>query len=279
MAVTFKPGGTKEEKGSIPVGRSIVLYGPPFSGKTSTLQNDTNLRILLIDMDKNSSVVEETGNVDILGCDTFEDYLAIKEGIRAGKYVIPGGPAIEMSYDLYVIDSFTRFEELIKAYVVEKYAPKRKREIEGKFGAQTDWQDLQDHEVREVREMQGMTRRVGKPINVLWIGHDMEATNSDDFNRKLQLRLQGKYAAPGIMGAVDAVFYMFKQVFPATGEKPERIGFGIYTMDQGAAQAEARLSVAKRKELSKVVWFPKWGDILRTLGATNLPPVEENAKK
>mgnify|MGYP000971714320 CR=1 FL=1 len=273
MAVTFKPGGAAITGNKPKEGRSVVLYGPPFSGKTSTLQYDASVRVCIIDLDKNSSVVEDSANVTIFGCDTFEDYLGIKEGVRAGKYKVPGGPEIPMNYDLYVVDSFTRFEELIKAYIVESYAPKRKREIESKFGAQTDWQDLQDHEVREVREWQAMTRRANNPINILWIGHDMEDPNSGDFNKRLQLRLQGKYAAPGIMGAVDAVFYMHK----AKNEKTGQVGFGIYTLDHNEIKAEARLPVKQRLEMPQVIWFPKWGDIYRMLGATNLP--EAPAKK
>lgn len=273
MAITFKPGGAAITGNKSKEGRSVVLYGPPFSGKTSTLQYDPSVRTLLIDLDKNSSVLEESANVTIIGCDTYQEYLDIKEGVRAGKYKVPGGPEIPMNYDLYVIDSFTRFEELIKEYVVEIYAPKRNREIKGKFGAQTDWDDLQRIEIEEVRDWQAMTRRSANSVNILWIGHDMEARTSDEFNKTLQLRLQGKYAAPGIMGAVDAVFYMYK----AKNEQTGQMGFGIYTMDKGPVKAEARLPVKKRLQMPELIWFPKWGAIYRQLGATNLP--EPPAKK
>lgn len=276
MAVTFKPGGQAPEERVYKEGRSAVLYGPPLSGKTSTLQYDASIRVLLIDLDKNSSVLEDSNNVDVIGCGSYTDYISIKEGVRSGSYTIPGGPTIKMDYDLYAIDSFTRFEETIKEYVATEYAPERRREIKNKFGAQTDWQDLQDHEVREVRDWQSMTRRSdGKPVNVLWIGHDMDAVGSDEFNKKLQLRLQGKYAAPGIMGAVDAVFYMSK--FP-NEKNPQQLLFGIHTLDSGAIQAEVRLPVKKRLNLPRFMLFPKWGEIFRLIGATNLPEVVEKKK-
>lgn len=264
MAISFKPGGAAPAtKG--PVGRSGVLYGPPFSGKTSTLQYDPSIRVLLIDFDKNSSVIEHCKNVDIIGVNKYDEYLTIKEGVETGKMVI-NGQAIPMNYDLYIFESVTRFEEIIKEWVVITYAPKRSREIKEKFGAQTDWADLQDTEIRQVRDWQSMTRRPNNPINVLWIGHDMNAPTTDGFNEKLQLRLQGKYAAPGIMSAVDAVFYMYK----VKDETSKKMGFGIYTMDAGAIQAEARLSFQKREEMPEIIWWPKWGDVYRQLGATNL---------
>lgn len=270
MTVSFRPGGKKEES-KRPVGRSGVLYGPPFSGKTSTLQYDKSIRVLLIDFDKNSAVLESEENVDILGVSDFEEYLTVKEGVRAGTIQL-GDVKIPANYDLYVVDSFTSFEEKIKDWVVSVYAPKRAREIEGKFGARTDWQDLQDREIRETRDWQEMTRRVDKPINVLWIGHDMESTDSDDFKKKMQLRLQGKYAAPGISSAVDAVFYMYKHV---DLKEPMKQAFGIYTIDslQGQnviLQASARLPVAERQKMPQVIWWPKWGEVYKQLGATNL---------
>jgi hypothetical protein len=168
-----------------------------------------------------------------------------------------------MDYDLYVIDSFTRFEELIKTWVATVYAPKRKREIEDKFGTQTDWQDLQDEEVRQVRFWQALTRRYENPINILWIGHDMEVAGTG-FDTVIQLRLQGKYAGPGIMGAVDGLFYMVKQ----WSDKHNQYAYGIATLDQGKARAQVRLPREDRKELPTHIWFPKWGEVFRKMGST-----------
>lgn len=264
MSVSFKRGG-QEPTVKGPVGRSGVLYGPPFSGKTSTLQYDTSIRVLLIDFDKNSAALEECGHVDILGVNNFEDAFLIKEGISTGTLNI-GGQVIPMDYDLYVIDSFTSFEERIKDWVVRKFAPDRKREIKGKFGAQSDWGDLQTTEIQFFRDMHEMTRREVNPINVLWLGHDMLSDTPDGLTEKLQLKLQGKFAAPGIMSATDAVFYMFR----VRNEEQKKTDFGIYTVNTGAIVAEARLSFQKRKEFPEFIWYPKWGEIFRTLGATNL---------
>lgn len=270
MGITFKKGLEQGEKAKEKKeGKSAVLYGPPIGGKTSTLQYDKSIRVLLIDADMNSSVLSKSENVDIIGCPTYQDYEKIRDGVASGSLKLDG-ETIPMDYDLYVIDSFTRFEELIKTWVATVYAPNRKREIKDKFGAQTDWQDLQDEEVRQVRFWQALTRRDENPINILWIGHDMEVAGSE-FDTVIQLRLQGKYAGPGIMGAVDGLFYMVKQ----WSEKHDRYLYGIATLDQGKARAQVRLPIEDRNEMPKYIWFPKWGNVFRQMGATNLPEVKE----
>lgn len=280
MAITFSRGNAPVE-GKVKVGRSSILYGPPFSGKTSTLQYDKTIRVLLIDLDKNSGVLVNEGNVDIIGIDSYEDLVKIREGVAAGKYVV-GGQAIPMDYDLYVIDSFTTLEERIKRYVALDLAPNRKREIAERFGAQTDWDDLQRTEVYEFREWHDLTRRANNPINVLWIGHDMLTPDSGDFTKQIQLRLQGKYAAPGIMGATDGIFYMIKGMIKIKDK--DVMGYGVYTNDTSTKdgvtyKAGARVPARERLQMPNVIWFPKWGEVYRTLGATNLPEVKKDEQK
>lgn len=261
MAFVVRRPGDKAT--SRKTGKSIVLYGPPLVGKTSTLANDTGSRICLIDLDKNSTVVEGSDNVTIIGVDTFEEYLSVKEGVDRGVWEIPGTKdKLKMDFDYYVIDSFTRMEELIKAWVATSYAPNRKREIADKFGAQTDWQDLQDREIQEVRDWQAMTKRANNPIYVLWIGHDMQVTNEVGQAVATQLMLQGKYAAPRIGSAVDAMFYMFKMQNP---KNPDEVARGIYTLNHGIIQAEARVNPNRRHEIPKVIWNPKWSEIFAML--------------
>ena len=277
MAITFRKGNapaTEKPK----EGRSALLYGPPFSGKTSTLQYDKSIRVLLLDLDKNSGVLDSVDNVDVLGVNTLEDVQAIRLAIAsgAGYIVIPGLPGrLVLDYDLYTIDSFTTLEEAIKNVIPVTFAPKRKREIEGRFGAQTDWDDLQRMEVDEFRQWQKLTRNGDKSINVLWMGHDMEARESTEFNQIIQLRLQGKYAAPGIMGATDGIFYMFKQKVKPAKDKPEIMGYGVYTDNQvhgnTTYKAGARMPARERMRMPDVIWWPKWGDIFRQLGSTILP--------
>lgn len=283
MGITFKKGGapvTDKPK----EGRSALLYGPPFSGKTSTLQYDKSIRVLLLDLDKNSGVLDSVDNVDILGVNSLEDIQKIREAIASGAgFVIIEGIKIILDYDLYVIDSFTTLEEAIKNIIPTTFAPNRNREIKGRFGAQMDWDDLQRMEVDEFRNWQKLTRNGDKSINVLWIGHDMEAKESTDFNQIIQLRLQGKYAAPGIMGATDGIFYMFKQKIKPAKDKPEIMGYGVYTDNQVLGnttyKAGARMPARARLSMPDVIWFPKWGDVFRQLGATILPEAKKDESK
>jgi hypothetical protein len=259
-------------------GRSIVAYGPPFVGKTTSLA-DPDVRVLLADMDHNTSPLDTAENVDIFPIDSYEDYLVFRESVERGYFmmdkngffVLQGVQKIEMQeYDIIAFDSFTRFEELIKRYVRETFAPNRKRELAEKFGAQSDWQDLQDIEVQQVRDWQQLTRTKG--FNVIWIGHDMTLFNDPNAESRpthIQLALQGKYASSRIMGAVDAVVYFAKVSRPSKADpKVMELVRGMYTQQFGITQADMRLPVEKREKLQNFIPNPKWSKILPYLGYT-----------
>ena len=250
-------------------GRQFVLYGPPYAGKTTSLA-DPDIRVLLCDMDHNTSPLEDADNVDIFPVDTYEQYLEFKKSVAHGYFIINKQKVPLGVYDVIAFDSFTRFEELLKSWVRRVFAPNRKRELADKFGAQSDWQDLQDNEVQEVRYWQEQTRTKG--FNVFWIGHDMtlfENPNAETLATSIRLALQGKYAAPRIMGAVDGIMYFAKETVPApTKEDPQgtRVRRGVYTQQKGITQADVRLPVAKREKLSAYVENPKWSKILPYFG-------------
>jgi hypothetical protein len=257
--------GKKRE--SVAEGRSIVVYGAPFVGKTTSLA-DPDVRVLLCDMDHNTSPLDDATNVDIYPIDSYEEYLEFKQSIERGYFIIDKERIPVDTYDIIAFDSFTRFEELIKRYVRESFAPNRKREIAEKFGAQSDWQDLQDIEVQQVRDWQAMTRTKG--FCVLWLGHDMalhQNPNAENLVTSIQLALQGKYASSRIMGAVDAVVYFAKMEQPSKEDpKKKEIVRGMYTQQHGVIQADARLSVEKRQKLPTFYPNPKWSKILPYLG-------------
>lgn len=248
-------------------GRSIVVYGPPFVGKTTSLA-DPEVKVLLCDMDHNTSPLDDADNVTIYPVDSYEEYLEFKKSVERGYFVIDKEKVPASGFDIIAFDSFTRFEELIKKYVRTSFAPNRKREIAEKFGAQSDWQDLQDIEVQQVRDWQAMTRSHG--FNVFWIGHDMtlfENPNAESMATSIRLALQGKYASSRIMGAVDAVVY-FAKISVANKDNPKQMDIvrGMYTQQNGIIQADARLSVEKREKLPTFYRDPKWSKILPYLG-------------
>lgn len=249
-------------------GFSLLLYGPPMVGKTSSLINDPNCKTCVVDLDKNTTTIEEYDNITIIGCDTFEDYEAVREGARSGvfHYTDVDGVAqtLIMDFDLYVIDSLTTLEEKIKKWVASVYVPNRKREIEKRFGTQSDWGDLQDKEIEEVRDWQSMTKRLN-PLNVMWIGHDDLIKNDMGQAVGTQLLLGGNYAGPRIGSAVDSMFYMIKKsgVDP---KNPKTVHRGVYTIDEGIIRADARMTIKRRGELPPFIWSPKWGEILHTMG-------------
>jgi hypothetical protein len=257
-------GIKQEEKAE---GRQVVVYGPPFVGKTTSLA-DPDMKVLLCDMDHNTSPLDDADNVTIYPVDDYEGYMKFKESVMRGYFQIGSSKVPLEDYDIIAFDSFTRFEELVKSYVRRVFAPNRKREIAEKFGAQSDWQDLQDIEVQQVRDWQALTRSKG--FNVMWMGHDMalhENPNAESMVTRIQLALQGKYASSRIMSAVDAVVYFTKESRPSKEDpkKPEIIR-GCYTQQFGVTQADARLSVEKRQALPAFVPNPKWSKLLPYFG-------------
>lgn len=243
----------------------MVVYGAPFCGKTTSLA-DPNMKVLLGDMDHNTSPLDDAANVTIYPINQFEDYLVFKESVQRGYFEINGKKIPCVDYDIIALDSFTRFEELVKSWVARVYAPVRSREIKGKFGAQTDWDDLQSREVQEVRDWQAMTRSHG--FNVIWLGHDMAVNNEVTKQaQRIQLALQGKYASPRIMSAVDAIFYMSKeQVDDKDRPGKKKIIRGLYTQQEGIIQADARMSIEKRAQLPHFIPTVEWSRILPFLG-------------
>lgn len=257
-------GNAPETKGE---GRSILIYGPPFSGKTTSLA-DPDVKVLLFDLDHNTSPLDDADNVTIWPVDSYEDYEEGKKSVERGYFMIGKEKVPVGDMDIIAIDSFTRFEELIKQHVLHKFAPNRKRELSDKFGAQSDWQDLQDIEVKEVRDWQANTRSHG--FNVFWLGHDMTLYNDPNIETKathVQLALQGKYASTRIMSAVDAVCYFTKVSRPSKDDpKKTELIRGMYTMQHGIVQADVRLSIEKRQQLPAFVPEPKWSKVLPYLG-------------
>lgn len=262
MAFVLKQPGAETAKETSSCS-SAVLYGPPLVGKTTTMALDPAFKYLLIDLDKNTTTLHEADNVMIATCETFQDYLEVKEAVRRGYFMIDK-QKVPIEVDCVVIDSFTTLEEKIKAYVLHYFAKDRSRQdktAEPKFGAQSDWQDLQDIEVKEVREWQAMTKRVDNPVNVLWIGHDMTLTKEGtNIAVSTGIALQGKYAGPRIISAVDAVFYMFK------AEKDGKLIRCIRTLSSGIILADARIPINRRAELPEIIANPKWSKIFGVMG-------------
>lgn len=243
-------------------GRQLVVYGEPFCGKTTSLA-DPDVKVLLCDMDHNTSPLDNADNVTIYPVDTYEEYLEFKKSVQRGYFEIDKKKIPCTDFDIICMDSFTRFEELVKVWVAESFAPSRAREIKGKFGCQTDWDDLQRTEVQEVRDWQAMTRTHG--FNVIWFGHDMAEYN-DATKRisKISLALQGKYAAPRITASVDAYLYFSKE--EVSNGKETKIVRGVYTQQFGVTRADARMSVEKREKLPNFVPSVKWSKLIPYLG-------------
>lgn len=254
-------------------GKSVLLYGAPKTGKTYSL-DDPDLEVHLIDFDGGSAVLEGAPRVtiweltkDLATVQSKEEhpyylYCQLKEGFRRG-YIDIDGQRIDLSnVDLVAIDSFSRFQDIVKDFVAKYYAPKRAREIQGRFGAMSDWGDLQDIEIFEAKDWHTMTKRGDKSINVMWIAHS-EYEQENGLNVSTKIALQGKYAPMQIMSVMDAMFFSFKVSVEENGKQV--VKYGIYTQTTGINQAEVRYN-KRSKRLPAVIQNPVWSKIFKHLG-------------
>lgn len=237
-----------------------ILYGKPKVGKTSTA-DDPNFKTLLIDMEGGSAVLSEAKNVDRIAVDDFQTFVEITEAVKRGYYT-EGTGKVELNYDLYVIDSISALQELIKTYVATSYAPSRRREIAGKFGAMADWGDLRDIITRTTKTWHQLTKRNEDSVHVIWIAHEQvikDETTEQAVGTKVQL--QGKDTADIVMAHVDGIFYMFNRQNKETKEL-ER---GILTQTAGIYAAGVRQS-KHATPLDAQIISPVWSDVFQKLG-------------
>lgn len=241
-----------------------ILYGESGCGKTSTLDDD-NLKVLLVDMEGGTAVLSEAPNVKRLdvpeiarktGKTRYEVVLEIGKGIDAGKF---------LEFDLIAMDSGTAFEDIVKEYIAIKYAPNRRREIEGKFGAQADWGDLKDLTVKTLRWFHTFTKRGDKSQHILWLYHVAKETDED--TKKLirtKIALQGATTADVVMSVVDGFFYMYNKDVKDEASGEIKVERGIMT--KGAVFAAKARQSKRRDPLPAKIVAPVWSEIFETLG-------------
>ena len=237
-----------------------ILYGKPKVGKTSTA-DDPVFRTLLIDMEGGSAVLSQAKNVDRIAVDDFRDFVEITDAVKRGYYN-DGDKKVSLDYDLYVIDSISALQELLKHYIATVYAPQRRREIAGKFGAMADWGDLRDLITRTTKAWHQLTKRNSDSIHCMWIAHEQvikDETTEQASGTKIQL--QGKDTADIVMAHVDGIFYMFNK----NNKETKELERGILTQSAGIYAAGVRQS-KHAKPLDAQIINPVWSDIFTKLG-------------
>jgi hypothetical protein len=233
-----------------------LLYGKPKTGKTSTA-DDPNLKVLIVDLEGGTAVLSDAKNVDRVAIETFDQFREVTEMVQRGFIEKEG----DFNYDLIFIDSISRLQEMVKEYVAKTYAPNRKREIQGKFGAMADWGDLRDILLSAVKAWHSITKKGDKSFHVMWVAH--EGTVKDEMTDQAiatKIQLQGKDTADIIMAHVDGIFYMFNK-----SNEEGAIQRGVLTTNHGIYQAGVRQS-KNRAPLPAVIYNPVWSDVFNKLG-------------
>lgn len=253
MIKITKPAEVKE-------GFHGILYGKPKVGKTSTA-DDPKFKTLLIDMEGGSAVLSQAKNVDRIQVEDFRDFVEITDSVKRGYFQIDG-EKIPCAYDLYVIDSISALQELLKHYIATVYAPTRRREITGKFGAMADWGDLRDLITRTTKAWHQLTKRNEESIHCMWIAHEQVIKDENTEQASgTKIQLQGKDTADVVMAHVDGIFYMFNKQNKDTKEL-ER---GVLTQTTGIYAAGVRQS-KHAEPLPSQIMAPVWSEIFAKLG-------------
>lgn len=253
-------------------GAHIILYGPPKSGKTSTL-DDPEMKVLHIDLEGGSAVL--AGGENVRRIDVPEE--ARKKNIHQFEVVVGVIKAVESGaikgFDMYALDSLTQLETVIKDYIATKYAPNRKRGETKTFGdsAQADWGNLKDLITITLKRIHALTKR--GPNSVHWIDIAHVGQTKDPVTEQViatKIQLQGGNTAEVVMSIVDGIFYMYNKsrtITPEDGGKPKvEVERGIITKPMGIFQAGVRESKHKTDHLPPVIQSPVWSDIFKQMG-------------
>lgn len=248
-------------------GMDGIIYGKPKSGKTTTFGN-CGFKVLYADLEGGSSVLEGATNIDRVPIEKWEDLVELGTAIKQGFIDLGNGKKFIIDHDMVAIDSLSRMQDLCKEWVATVYAPYRKREIQDKFGAQSDWGDLKDNMTKMVKAFHNLSKRGDKSIHVMWVAH--EDITSDDVSglpSGTKIQLQGKETADIIMAVVDSIFYMAKRV-KVNEAKEQVIQYGILTEQSGIYTAAVRQSKFKKgfKKLPPIIINPVWKDVFTAIG-------------
>jgi hypothetical protein len=252
-------------------GLHSILYGEPKSGKTSTL-DDPNLKVLLLDLEGGTSVLAGSPNVDRVTVSNLEQLNVYMELLNENKW-IKDGKLLPIEHGLIAIDGITRMCDYVKEYVVKTVAPRRKREVEGVFGAQSDWGNYGTIIADTVKYAHTLTKRGNKSLNIMWLAHKDNKYENPMAETQItgtQIKMQGS-SVPIVMSVVDAIFYMAKGNITNPRTKETNMYYWIQTDTVGVTEAGVRQ--AKREEkLPTKMYNPVWSDIFRQLGYSTEPP-------
>lgn len=256
-------------------GIHCILYGEPKSGKTTTL-DDPNMKILLLDLEGGDSVLEGSPNVDVVKITSLEHLNAYFELLKDGKWLNHEGKLVPIEHGLIACDSITQLCDLVKKYVVKVAAPNRKREVQGVFGAQSDWGNYGTILVDLVKYIHVLTKRGAQSINFMWLAHKdnkYENPNAENQITGTQIKMQGSSVSI-VMSVVDAIFYMNNGNITNKKTNETNMYYWIQTDKIGITEAGVRQSKREEKLPAKI-FNPVWSDIFKQLNYRIDPPVKK----
>jgi hypothetical protein len=249
VQLTFRKPETE-----IKVASSNIIYGEDHVGKTS-LAADPKLNVLFLNL------METSVDTVLAGCSnvTIQDVRSYREMEEICKFLVSDSKELKQFNSLFM-DSYTKLQDMVKDHVALEYAANRAREIKGRFGAMSDWGDLQDKIIGLTKFLHNSVSKNAKhPMHVFMVGHAVEDKDVATGATRVSVNLQGKQAGPVCMSSVDNVFYMAKK---ETEEGTKRF---LLTDANGKFRAGHRTSV-NAKKLPLYIENPKLSEVLEALG-------------
>lgn len=201
MTVDFMSLLTTSEDAGQNEGVSVLLYGPPGSGKTSWLDVD-DMHILYLGADNGKAVLPKKPNIHIpkVGVTKWEDVLFWIETLEAS-------PQARAKFDVIALDGLTSLQKFARKFAIHT-TPQVKRQATD-VPSQADWghlliifKDIIDRFIALTKLPNNL-----KPLHFIMIGHSEVDKDEVSGITMHTLMLSGKDSAAVLTAAPDVVAY------------------------------------------------------------------------
>lgn len=201
-------------KSEVKQGYSFLIVGPWGTGKTSIF-DDANMNILVLDVEKGSAVLPDRTNI-LIPPEGINNYLDVLTWLERLEQSVE----FRTQIDLVLLDGMGRFFELCMRHAME-ITPQVNRMADG-VPQKADWNHFPRLFKETIKRFHELTKRPDnlKPFYVGIIGHTAEDKNEVSGLTEYKINLQGKDTSDVVASIVDLVGFQ-NIVFELPKDAPE----------------------------------------------------------